>query len=52
MDSLSKKLDNLSIANKWDNIRADCKDMCPLSECEFRIKNRMVHSLEKKIVQK
>ena len=51
MDYLSKKLDNLNI-KRDDSIRADCKDMCPLSEYEFRIKNKMVHYLEKKIVSK
>jgi hypothetical protein len=50
MNDLSKKLENLNI--KRDFIRSECKEMCPLSEYEFRIKNRMVHSLEKMIILK
>ena len=52
MDGLSKKLENLKI-NKRELLHAECKDMCPQSEFEFRIKqNKMVHSLEKKILPK
>lgn len=35
-----------------NSIKALCTEMCPIKEFEFRTKNKMVHSLERKILKK
>jgi hypothetical protein len=34
-----------------DELRAECREMCSSEEVNMRIKNKLVHALEKRIVK-
>ena len=50
---LDKLFESLSIneAERREEIRAECRQMCPQEEANMRIKFKLVHSLEKKVAK-
>lgn len=42
---------NKPIGAKFVEIRAQCTEMCPDQEFDIRVKNNLVHALEKKFIK-
>lgn len=50
--SIIDKFERLSVKDE-DSLRSGgCKDMCPVDEVNLRIKNKLVHVLEKRLNSK